>query len=379
MKNVRIIQSKALTYFIEGRGIPKGCQLCLTGEKTVLFLNGICQNPIHCYWYCPISFERKGEDFSYANEIKIKSNIELIQEINKTKAKGMSITGGEPLFETNLQKTIDIIKYVRRKKGKKFHIHLYTNGLNFSEEVANKLVKAGLNEIRFNPPKDRWKIISLALKKGMNVGAEVPVIPTIEYMEQLKEFILFLDKIGAQFINLNEFEFSYPNSQYLREKGFRLNKNSIAAVENSKEMALKLLKEIYHKVSLKIHFCSISAKDYWQLKERYMRRAKSIKKPYEAINDDGLLLFAQIEGSEQNLNKLNELLLNKIRMPQKYFFYDKQKIRMPIALALEQKFIELLGKYKLQGFVVEITPFRDEKYVQITEKTPIKEFKEEME
>ncbi|MFX0031178.1 MAG: radical SAM protein [Candidatus Hodarchaeota archaeon] len=379
MKNVRIIQSKALTYYIKGRGIPKGCQLCLNGEKTVLFLNGICQNPKHCYWYCPISFERKGKDFSFANEIKINSHEEIIHEINKTKAKGMSITGGEPLSDTNFQKTIDIIKYVKRKKGKRFHIHLYTNGLNFSEELANQLAEAGLNEIRFNPPKDRWKVISLALKKGMTVGVEVPVIPTKEYMEQLQELILFLDKIGVQFINLNEFEFSFTNSQYLREKGFRLKKNSIAAVENSKKTALKLLKKIYPEVSMKIHFCSISAKDYWQLKERYLRRAKSIKKPFESINNDGLLLFAQIEGSEQSLFKLNELLLNKIRIPQKYVFYDKQKMKIPVAFALEERFIELLDQYKLQGFIVEITPFRDEKYMQITEKTPIKEFKEEIE
>ncbi|MFX1268591.1 MAG: hypothetical protein ACFFAK_11585, partial [Promethearchaeota archaeon] len=73
MKKSKIAKSKAETYFIKGRGIPKGCRLCLIGAKTVLFINGLCQNPKHCYWYCPISDERKGKDFTYANEIKIKS------------------------------------------------------------------------------------------------------------------------------------------------------------------------------------------------------------------------------------------------------------------------------------------------------------------
>ncbi|MFW9770586.1 MAG: 4Fe-4S cluster-binding domain-containing protein [Candidatus Thorarchaeota archaeon] len=375
----KILKSNAQTYFIRGRGIPKGCHLCLKGEKTVLFLNGICQNPAHCYWYCPISTERKGKEFSFANEIKIKTNKELLDEINKTKAKGMSITGGEPLSEINFQKTIDLIKYVKEKKGNKFHIHLYTNGISFSEEKANKLAQVGLDELRFNPPEEKWNLISFALNIGIKVGAEVPMIPNEEYVMQLKKFILYLDKIGAHFININEFEFSFPNSKYLIERGFKLKRGSIAAVENSKEIALTLLKEIYPKVSLKIHFCTTRAKDYWQLKERYLRRAKSIRKPFEEITEDGLLVYAQVEGSKDNLNKLNELLLNKIKMPQKYIFYDEQKIRIPITFALEEKFIDLLDNYKLQGFIVETTPFREEQYTQITEKTPIKVFKEEIE
>ena len=44
----------------------------------------------------------KGKDFTYANEIKIKSREELIDEINIMNAKGMSITGGDPLFDNNI-------------------------------------------------------------------------------------------------------------------------------------------------------------------------------------------------------------------------------------------------------------------------------------
>jgi hypothetical protein len=40
--------------------------------------------------------------------------------------------------------------------------------------------------------------------------------------------------------------------------------------------------------------------------------------------------------------------------------------------------MDLLIQHNLQGYVIEMTPFREEKYQQITEKTPIKLFKEEM-
>lgn len=378
MKKLKVSKSKAETYFIKGRGIPKGCQLCLIGAKTVLFINGLCQNPKHCYWYCPISNERKGKDFTFANEIKIKSREELIDEINTMNAKGMSITGGDPLFDNNFEKTLDFIKYVKMRKGKKFHIHLYTNGLNFSEKIAIKLAEAGLDEIRFNPPKEKWNVIQSALNKGMNVGAEVPVIPNKKYLNELEEFIIYLDRIGVDFVNLNEFEFCFPNSHNLKERGFKLKKGSIASVENSNEMALELLRKIYNKVSLQIHVCPIRAKDYWQLKGRYLRRAKSIKKPYEDVSEEGLLLYAQIEGNVEALKELEDFLLNEIRIPQKYVYFDKKHIKMPLAFALEKEFIELLEKRKLKGFVVEITPFREEDYCQITEKTPIKVFKQEM-
>ena len=140
-----IFKSKAQTYYLKRRGIPKGCQQCLNGEKAVLFLNGLCQNPEHCWWYCPISEERKGKNFTFINEIKITQIEQVLDEIDKTSAKGLSITGGDPLFKPNIEKTLEYIKFIKKKKGKKFHIHLYTNGLGFNESIANELSLAGLD------------------------------------------------------------------------------------------------------------------------------------------------------------------------------------------------------------------------------------------
>ena len=71
MKKVQIIESKERNYFVKSRGIPKGCNYCLKGQKAVLFLNGICQKPNHCSYYCPISEERRGINITYADEIEI--------------------------------------------------------------------------------------------------------------------------------------------------------------------------------------------------------------------------------------------------------------------------------------------------------------------
>ena len=379
MRKPQIKKSEQNSFYIKGRGIPRGCKYCLKGTKVILFLNGICQKPDHCSWYCPISEERRGKEASYADEILILSKEDLLDEIEKINAKGISITGGEPLSEFNLEKTIDYIKYIRLKKGKRFHIHLYTNGINFNETIVNRLALMGLDEIRFHPAKENWANIKLALNKGISVGAEVPVIPNKNYLEQLEKFIIYLDNIGAEFINLNEFEFCFPNSQSLKQRGFQLKKGSIAAVNNSYESALNLIKNMSLKVSLKIHFCSIRTKDYYQLKNRYLRRAKSIKFPFEVITEEGLLIYAQIEGKQEDLKQLKQELFSKYKIRQGLILFNKKNLKLPFYIALNPDFLDILSTYDLKGYIVEMTPFRNLKYQQITEKTPIEEFKNEYE
>ncbi len=377
MRKVKIVKSKESNYYIKGRRLPKGCKLCLKGQKAVLFLNGICQKPNHCSWYCPISEERKNKHLTFANEIKINSQEGLLEEVNKIDAKGMSITGGEPLSKLNLIKTLDSIQYIKSQKGNKFHIHLYTNGINFDEIKAKKLVSAGLDEIRFHPGKENWATIEYALDTGLTVGAEVPVIPSRESLNVLREFIIYLDKIEADFINLNEFEYCFPNSESLKERGFYLQKGSIASVVNSQQAALDLMKDLSKSVSLQIHFCSTTAKDSFQLKNRYLRRAKNIKLPYEVITDEGLLIFAQIEGNREDLEKFYHFTLSEMKIDEKLVVYNGENIKVPFYISIDTQFVSLFESFQLKGYVVEITPFRVLKYQQITEKTPIKLFKKE--
>jgi len=377
MKKIFLTKSKEETYFIKGRGIPKGCKYCLKGSKVVLFINGICQRPDLCSWYCPISEERRGKDVTYADEIEINTKEDLMQEINMIDAQGMSITGGEPLSELNFEKTIDFIKFTKLKKGKKFHIHLYTNGIDFNEDKAEKLSISGLDEIRFHPSKEDWSNIEKALNKAMKVGVEVPVIPEKEKLKELEQLILYLDTIGVDFINLNEFEFCFPNSQSLNERGFKLKKGSIASVVDSQEMGLALIKNLGPQVSLKMHYCSIRSKDYYQLKNRYIRRAKKIKLPYEVINEEGLIMYGQIEGNPDELDEFYKFLLNNLKIQAKLLSFKRNNIKLPFYISIEDQILKLIENYSLRGYIVEMTPFRLSKYQQITEKTPIKLFKKE--
>ncbi|MHA1915771.1 MAG: radical SAM protein [Promethearchaeota archaeon] len=377
MPRSKLIKTEEGNIYLRGKSLPKGCKLCLKGQKAVLFLNGICQKPEHCHWYCPLSMERKNNKLTFINEIEITSNDELLKEISITDAKGLSITGGEPLSKLNLTKTLEYLKFIKNEKGSKFHIHLYTNGINFSESIAMKLASAGLDEIRFHPSKPYRMNIKYALNLGLDVGAEVPVIPDDRNVKELEEFINFLNVIGADFINLNEFEFCFPNSQNLKNRGYQLKRGSIASVIGSYEIAFNIVKKLSSKVSLKLHFCPIHSKDYYQLKNRYLKRAKHVRLPLEVITDEGLLLFGQIEGENQILSKFYDKLLLEMKIDKNLISFKEDQIKLPFYISIDDSFISLLEKFKLKGYIVEITPFREKKYQQITEKNPIKLFKKE--
>ena len=116
---------KKTRYYSKIKGIlPKGCRMCVKGEKLVLFITGFC--PRRCY-FCPLSEKKFGKDVVFADEWKIKNPDnpeELIKEAKLINAKGAGITGGDPL--TKINRCVKYIKLLKKHFTKKFHIHLYT-------------------------------------------------------------------------------------------------------------------------------------------------------------------------------------------------------------------------------------------------------------
>ena len=126
-----------------------------------------------------------------------------------------------------------------------------------------------------------------------------------------------------------------------------------------------------------MHFCLIHSKDYYQLKNRYLRRAKNIKLPFEVITEEGLLMFAQIEGNRDDIEKFSNILLTEMKINKNLILFNGNDIKLPISLSIDNQIISLFERFRLKGYIVEMIPFRHQKYQQITEKTPIKLFKEE--
>lgn len=264
--------------------LPMGCAYCVKGQKLVLFITGLCPNK--CF-FCPVSEQKSGKDVVYANEWKITSPKDIIEEAELTDAKGAGITGGDPLVK--LDRTIQYIKLLKKKFGRKFHIHLYTPLNLVTEAKLKKLYKAGLDEIRFHPMLDKpveWKRIDLANNFDWDVGVEIPVIPG-----KKRETIKLIDYIKGKvdFLNLNELEISDTNVNKLVENGFKPKDKISYGVKGSEKLAKELLNYL-KKSKLNVHYCTTTTKDKAQLARRIKRRALNIALKTDFITKEGTLV-----------------------------------------------------------------------------------------
>lgn len=328
--------------------LPRGCQLCVRGQKAVVFLGGDCTKPDRCTWYCPISKERRGKNKRFIDEMPLEENIDVLEEIEAIDAKGISFTGGDPAI-TSFDKVIEILRFVKERKGKTFHVHLYTTGIDLTMEKLEILGKNGLDEIRFHPSLDSLDIIKEAVKHVKDVGIEIPVIPTEEYRSYAKTIIRFLEESGGKFVNLNEFEFSETNADALKQKGFLLKEGTMAAVEGSLEFALSLV-DWYEKEGtgrLSLHVCPIITKDQYQLKRRYLRRAKNTRKPFEIVTKDGTVLFARFEGkNDEEYSRFIAFLLSLLKQ-------NKTKVQVYPESCMAYFSPKLLYNIKVKSFISE--------------------------
>ncbi|WP_342304340.1 radical SAM protein [Methanolobus sp. ZRKC5] len=280
--------------------LSDGCKLCQQGAKMVLFVTGVC--PKDCF-YCPVSDERRTDD-TYANERKVLSDQDVLEEARQMNALGTGITGGEPLLK--MDRVIHYIKLLKKEFGAQHHIHMYTS-IAPDRKTLNELSQAGLDEIRFHPPVELWgrmdttsyaDSINFAKELEMEAGIEIPSI------EGADKMALFVEKVGC-FLNLNELEFSDTNTDAMKAKGYTLRDDVSNAVIGSEEYATEIAQNCEM-----IHFCSSSYKDAVQLRNRLIRIAENTARPFDEISEDGTIYYGHIECVTSDELKIvnNELL-----------------------------------------------------------------------
>ncbi|MGM5487919.1 MAG: radical SAM protein [Nanobdellota archaeon] len=308
-------------YFSKKIGeLPKGCKLCVKGEKLVLFITGLCSQ--NCY-YCPISDHKKNVDVMYANERPVESDDEIIQETKTSGATGAGITGGDPLLR--LERTTRIIRELKKQFGARFHIHLYTPLRHVDREKLTALHDAGLDEIRFHPEygsEEAWPRLKLAKEFDWDVGIEIPVIPGTD----AKKLIDYA-RDTVDFINLNELELSDTNANDLEEHGFECKSLLSYGIQGSEEEALRLLEYLKDK-HVNVHYCTTKLKDAVQMANRIKRRAKNVAQPFDKITNEGLLIRGAVFPEKNNLEETRERIIKRCNVPEKYVMIDEKKNRV---------------------------------------------------
>jgi pyruvate formate-lyase activating enzyme-like uncharacterized protein len=328
--------------------LPQGCRSCRQGAKLVLLVTGKCDTG--CF-YCPLSAEKRGRSVAFADEAPIHKDDDVINEATSIGAKGTGITGGDPL------KTLDsVVRYIRLLKstfGKEHHIHLYTSTID--RNAFLKLQEAGLDELRIHPRFELWsdpeKIgLEVALEGiEMDVGIEIPSIPGME--QAIEKLIRYTDKIGLDFVNLNEMEFSETNYRALRKRGIDTRSGSSSSATGSEELASRMM---HLDVNIPIHYCSSSFKDSVQLRNRLKRRASRISRPSDLTTSEGTLLKGVIEGTDWK--DAAEHLRTHFDVPKRLMHYDVEKDRLEVASWILQDVSALLP---FDSFIVEEYPTAD--------------------
>jgi uncharacterized protein len=309
-------------------GIAEGCKYCVRGEKLVLFVSGKCSR--QC-WYCSLSNKRKNKDLIFANEREIKTPEEAIEEVKESRATSAGITGGDPLLF--LERTIKFASELKKKFGKKFHIHIYLPTKLVTKEKIEKLKKC-VDEVRFHPEflindksvAEDIKKIELASKifGKDNTGIELPMIP--ERKEEILDFVIGTEDY-VSFVNLNEFELSETNfdritKEYELEEGGYVAKGS---VEAGKWILQELSKR---KSKLKAHLCTAELKNFSQFANRLKRHTIL---PYGKRTEEGMVIY---------------LVVNK-KLNGKGIFYDEKKKRTILSEIVARKLLKE-GKEKIK-------------------------------
>jgi pyruvate formate-lyase activating enzyme-like uncharacterized protein len=340
--------------------LPRGCVLCQKGAKLVLLITGRCA--AGCY-YCPLSAKKAGRDVVFADEMRARSERDVLLEARLIDALGTGITGGDPLCVP--VRTVKYIRLLKRIFGPKHHIHLYTSG-HFRREWIRRLAEAGLDEIRFHPGPKTWKKMGMtklaglmveAKRAGMDVGAEVPAIPGKD--KELMKLARTLDCLGADFLNLNELEYSETNSGRLNRLGFTVRDDISSGVLGSEAAALAVIEGAG--VSMSLHYCSSGFKDGIQLRRRILRRARNVARPYQQITPDGTILTGIIEGPPGLLATIRR----RYRVPARMSAYNSKKRRVETATGMVMRLAPMLAA---PCFIVEEYPTWDGLEV---ERTPL--------
>ncbi|WP_292392773.1 radical SAM protein [Methanoculleus sp. UBA303] len=325
-----------------GRSLSQGCVLCHQGAKMVLFVTGRCHRTC---WYCPLSRERKGLDVVFANDRKVSSPPDIIEEAENMSALGTGVTGGEPLLV--LDRVVEYASLLKEHFGPDHHIHLYT-GLAPDEPMLECL-RGLVDEIRLHPPHESWPRILdtdfarsaiLARRMGFAIGIEVPSLPGLE---NLAAALPLLD-----FLNINELEWGETCAAAMRERGFEPEDGLHNAVLGARQWAEEL------SADQKVHFCSSIFKDSVQLRERLKRIAANTARPFDEVTDDGTVVYGVLEPAgtlEGFLESLDEddYVICEGRVEMAWWVLADNAARVP-----GRKYV--VERYPNRGMVVEVTP-----------------------
>ncbi len=326
------------------KNLSKGYHLCYQGAKLVLF---VTRRYPRTYWACLLSEECKDQDVIIANDHKVTSPGETIEEAEIIDGLGTGVTGGEPLFE--IECVVEYCTAFKKHFGPEHHIHLDAGNAPLGEELV--MIAPCIDELRMPPPHGEWAVImdslyiqstETARKRGLDVGIDVPL------SWGLRHFFSLLDRMD--FFNINQLEWGDANADVMCLRKLEL----ITPLCNAIQGLTKWAGEINGHP--KVHYCTSIFKDSVLLLERLKRLSHNSVRPFDIITNDGTIMYGLM-----NPGNGLEMILSLMRPGCTYAEMDngtieldwQQICKIPAKFDINRKIIE---RYPNNGMTVEVIP-----------------------
>jgi pyruvate formate-lyase activating enzyme-like uncharacterized protein len=295
----------------------------------------------------------------FANERPISRDGDLLEEAHLMDALGTGLTGGDPLIVP--ERTLRILSILKSEFGPDHHVHLYTAMSKLSKPLLSKLGKAGLDEIRFHASPAHREVMKRAVSVGLNVGVEIPSIPG--RIREMEEIVSMADECGVRFLNLNELEMCESTSEAFGKRDLRLVGDHSMSIEGSLDEALRVAEFCEENTSLDVHVCPSGLKDSVQLKNRLGRMADRLRRPYEAIDEDNLLVKTVItprdRWSRSQMSRLANELRKELDLELEMLVFNEERGRLETLPELAEEVSLIVDSERVEVALTEEYPTWD--------------------
>lgn len=256
--------------------ISPACVACQTGFGSSTFFISL-----KCHRDCFYCFNPNQENYEYFRE-HTRDTIAELDELHQTNSHmgHIALTGGEPLLYKD--ETYRFFEHAHELYPAS-HTRLYTSGDHIDRATLESLQKSGLKEIRFSirmhdlakGQRHTYENIALAREYIPNVMVEMPVMPNT--LDEMKEVLLELDRLGIFGINLLELCFPLNNPEVYREKNYKIKARPFRVlydywyagglpVAGSETVCLDLVDfALEAGLKLGVHYCSLENKHTGQI------------------------------------------------------------------------------------------------------------------
>jgi pyruvate formate-lyase activating enzyme-like uncharacterized protein len=287
--------------------ISPSCVACQTGIGSQTFFISL-----KCHRDCFYCFNPNQENYEFFRE-HTRDTIDELDELKKASPRmsHLALTGGEPLLYKD--ETYRFLEHARELYPGA-HTRLYTSGDHIDRLTLESLKRAGLKEIRFSirmhdlAKGQRRTLDNIALAREYipNVMVEMPILP--DTLEEMKEVLVELDRLGIFGINLLELCFPLHNAEVFREKGYKVKARPFRVLYDywyagglpiaGSELACLDLMEFALDSGLKIglHYCSLENKHTGQIHRQ--NKEWNPPKRMQFSQKDYFLKSAKVFGNE---------------------------------------------------------------------------------